>query len=255
MNETFTVKESFTLPSKGKIYDKPIISTIELRSMNMREEMLRQSSTDRPYKLLADIIEGCIVSEKPAIKVYDMCIGDYEFLLHKLRVVTYGPEYKMTVQCPNPLCGHIETKVFNLDDFEVLDFDPAEYEKLRDVELPVSGKIVRLKIETPRMLDDIEAGIKAFMKRNKDVQINPRELIVLRTVIEKVDGNTLSEEQLETFISELPARDSNLLKNRLDRLNATVGLDTKFNYECSKCHFDAITPFRSGPEFFGPSDD
>jgi wobble nucleotide-excising tRNase len=32
-----------------------------------------------------------------------MALGDYEFLLHKLRIVTYGPEYKMALTCP--YCG------------------------------------------------------------------------------------------------------------------------------------------------------
>ena len=255
MAETFTVKETFTLPSKGKIYDKPVAANIELRSMNTREEMLRQSSTDRPYKLLADIIEGCIVGEKPQIKVYDMCIGDYEFLLHKLRVVTYGPEYKMTVQCPNPVCNHIETRVFNLDDLTVLDFDPEEYDHLRNIELPRTHKLVRLKIETPRMLDDIEADIKNFKKRNKTVTFDPRRLITLKTLIDTVDGNKYSDEQLETFITELPAKDSQALINRIDKLNGKVGLDTSFTYECSQCGYDATTFFRFGQEFFGPTDD
>ena len=253
MAETYTVKESFTLPSRGKIYDTPVGELVELRSMNTREEMLRQSSTDRPYKLLADIIEGCIVSEKPSIKVYDMCIGDYEFLLHKLRVVTYGPEYKMVVQCPK--CSNVETKTFNLDDLTILDFDPKEYDELRNVELKRSGKLIRLKIETPRMLDDIELDIKTFKKRNKDVTFDPRRMITLKHVIDTVDGNKLTDEQLETFITELPAKDSNDLINRIDKLNREVGLDTTFTYECGRCGFDTTTFFRFGPEFFGPTED
>lgn len=253
MKENYTVKESFTLPSKGKIYDTPVCDVVELRSMNTREEMLRQSSTDRPYKLLADIIEGCIVNEKPAIKVYDMCVGDYEFLLHKLRVVTYGPEYKMIVQCPK--CGNIENRVFNLDDLEVLEFDSKEFDELRTIELKRSGKVIRLKVETPRILDNISLEVKNFKKRNKEVTFDPTIMITLKELIDTVDGNKLSDDQLETFITELPAKDSNDLMNRINKLNGKVGLNTSFNYTCSQCGYDTSTFFRFGPEFFGPTDE
>ena len=249
----YTVKESCTLPSKGKIYDKPVLANLELRSMTTREEMVRQSSSDRQYKMLADLIEGCIVGEKPAIKVYDMCVGDYEYLLHKLRIVTYGPEYKMIVQCPS--CSHIENKTFNLDDLEVMDFDPEEYDKLRTITLDRSGKIIHLKIQTPRIIDDIEVGIKEFKKRNKDISFDPTRMITLRNLIDTVDGNKLTDDQLDSFISELPAKDSNDLINRINELNRKVGLDTAFDYHCDRCGYDTTSFFRYGPEFFGPTSD
>lgn len=253
MSENYTVKETYRLPSEGKIYEKPINPEIELRSMTTREEMLRQSSTDRPYKLLADIIEGCIVNRKPEIKVYDMCIGDYEFLLHKIRVVTYGPEYKMVVQCPN--CNNIENRSFNLDELEPVEFDAEEFEKLLTLELPRSGKRIKFKIQTPRILDDIELSIKQFKKRHKEVTFDPRTMITLRHSIDTVDGIKLTDDQLDTLITELPAKDTTSMLNRLDKLNGKVGLDTSMSYECGRCGFDSTTFFRFGPEFFRPSED
>ena len=253
MSNLYTVKESYTLPSKGKIYEKPLNPNIELRSMTTREEMLRQSSSDRPYKLLADIIESCIVSEKPEIKVYDMCIGDYEFLLHKLRVVTYGPDYKMLVQCVK--CNNVESKKFDLDELEVLEFDENEYAELKTLDLPRTGKRVTLNIQTPRMLDEIELDIKQFKKRNKNITFDPRTLITLKHLIDYVDGNKLSQDQLETFVMELPAKDSTAILNRAEKLTAKVGLNTEFLFTCDQCGFDNTTFFRFGPEFFRPSED
>ena len=95
----YTIGEGMELPSKGLIYNKPQAAHVELRSMNGRDEMKRLSPSTSQFKSLADIIEGCMI-EKPTVHVYDMALGDYEFLLHKLRIVTYGDAYSMALRCP-----------------------------------------------------------------------------------------------------------------------------------------------------------
>lgn len=113
-----TIQETFTLPSKGQIYDKPINPEITLRSMTTMDELKRLSPSDLPYKNMCDMIDDCMVNYKEKSS-YDMCIGDYQFLLHKLRIVTYGSNYNMVVSCPN--CASVEEKVFNLEDLEILE--------------------------------------------------------------------------------------------------------------------------------------
>ena len=124
----YTIAESYELPSKGQIYDVEVNPMIELRSMTARDEMKRLSPSATPFKTLADIIEGCML-EKPAVHVYDMAVGDYEYLLHKLRIITYGPKYKMSVGCPYCLKQHdIEA---NLEDLEIKDFDQDKFNSLK----------------------------------------------------------------------------------------------------------------------------
>ncbi len=120
----YTIGELVELPSRGLIYDKKVNPIITLRSMNGWDEMKRQNpnSPKTQMKKLADLIEGCMV-EKPAISVYDMCIADYQFLLHKLRVITYGDGYPVNVVCPHPGChANIET-VAHLDTLPVIEID------------------------------------------------------------------------------------------------------------------------------------
>ena len=90
----YTIGNQYTLPSLGKVYDKQINPQITLRSMTIEDEMKRLNHADRPYKVMCEIIDDCLI-EKLGISSYDMCLGDYQFLLHKLRVVTYGKEYKL----------------------------------------------------------------------------------------------------------------------------------------------------------------
>lgn len=251
MEEKFTITEGYELPSKGLVYDKPVNPHIQLRSWTTREEMLRQGHSSTPYKKLADMIEGCIVSEKPSVHVYDMCIGDFEYLLHKERVVTYGAEYKMVASCPK--CGSIESIVCNLDDLKVQDFDINEYRDLQTLRLPKSDKVITLKMQTPRILDEIELKVAEFKKRNKNVDMDPTMMITIQLMIDTIDGNKFGFTDLEDIVANLPAADSLAIIDRIEELNRKVGLDTSFEYKCGQCGFDVLTFFRFGPEFFRPT--
>lgn len=170
MENNYTIAERYTLPSHGLLYDSDINSDIKLRSMTVRDEMKRMapSNDGTIYRVLAEVIDDCLI-EKPGISSYDMCIGDFQFLMHKLRIVTYGPEYKISCKCPN--CGNYDEYVVNLEDLsldELKDFDKDKYLRL---ELPSSKKIVELNYNTPRILDSIEKEVdrvaKQYKKQNK----------------------------------------------------------------------------------------
>ena len=118
----YTIMEGYELPSKGKIYSKAVNPHVELRSMTARDEMKRLSPSSTPLKTLADIIEGCCV-EQPGIHVYDMSLGDYEFLLHKLRIVTYGEDYKVGLRCPD--CGEKIETIAKLGQLDVKEYELA----------------------------------------------------------------------------------------------------------------------------------
>ena len=82
----YTLTGNYVLPSLGKIYNCDVNPNVKLRSMTVAEEMKRLNSSDRPYKNLADIIDDCLI-DKPGISSYDMCLGDFQYLLHKLRAL------------------------------------------------------------------------------------------------------------------------------------------------------------------------
>ena len=253
MKETnYTIKEDFELPSKGLIYSKKVNPHVELRSMTTRDEMKRTNPTSTPMKNQAEMIENCMI-EKPAIHVWDMALGDYEYLLHKLRIVTYGPEYKMVVGCPH--CDKVFEMKANLDELKVQEFDLDAFKALQTVELPVSGKTVTLRFQTPRMIDEINNKSKAMKAEHPNSGLNYRDLVTLMCVIETVDTGRLTPVELEDFCMNLSARDSNTILNRLPKMNMMLGLDTKITTTCDSCGGDIITYFRVGPEFFRPSED
>ena len=246
----FTIMEGYELPSRGKIYDVPVNSHVELRSMTARDEMKRLSPSTTPLKTLADIIEGCMI-EKPAIHVYDMALGDYEYLLHKLRVVTYGPEYKISTRCPE--CGNLIETTANLDSLETKEFNLEKFEDLKEFTLPKSGKRVKLKMITPRMLDEIDNKVKDMERKHKGAGFDFETLIKLTTSIDTIDNEKCSITELETLINNMPAADMACILNNMDKLNQCLGLDTRLYITCPKCGEDFMNFFRFGPEFFRPT--
>ena len=246
----FTIMEGYTLPSKGKIYDVNINPHIELRSMTAREEMRRLSPSSTPLKTLADIIEDCCI-EKPDVHVYDMSLGDYEFLLHKLRIVTYGEDYKVSLRCPE--CGELIETVAKLGQLDVKEFDEEEVRNLQTFSLPKSGRIVTLNFLSPRMVEEMEVKTKDMKRRYKNATINFETLVRLLVNVDLVDGEKKNEHELETFITNLPALDLQKILNNIDKLNQKIGLDNILYLTCPKCGEEVTTFFRFGPEFFRPT--
>lgn len=246
----YTIAEGYELPSKGLIYDTAINAHVELRSMTARDEMKRLNPSTTQFKTLADIIEGCML-EKPTIHVYDMALADYEYLLHKLRVVTYGDEYKMSVRCPH--CGSIHDATVHLDDLETREFDIDAYNTLKEVKLPKSGDIVVLKPQTPRMLDMAEARVKEFKRKFKDADMQFDTIAILALVVDTINGKKLNSMQVEDYLLKLPAADLLKIQNVMEKLNNSFGLDTTIIVDCKECGGEILSYFRFGPEFFRPS--
>ena len=257
MENNYTIAERYTLPSHGLLYEGDINPDIKLRSMTVRDEMKRMAPANDGtiYRVLAEVIDDCLV-EKPGMSCYDMCIGDFQFLMHKLRVVTYGPEYKINCRCPN--CGNYDEYVVNLEDLsldELTDFNKEDYLKIT---LPASKKVVELNYNTPRILDNIEKEVdrvaKQYKKQNKVMnEIDWHLLYQLVYAIKTIDGQKLSITQKETFCNNLVGRDYNAIINALDKLDQKVGLGLMFEVKCSQCGLNMSVPFRLTNEFFRPS--
>lgn len=242
------IQEDFKLPSLGKVYNKPFDPRVKLRSMTVVDEMKRLNPTTTPYRTMSEIIEDCLLTKLP-ISVYDLCLGDYVYLLNKLRIVTYGNQYKYTAICP--VCGNQDQGIFNLDDLIINEYTD-DIEELKTVTLS-SGKVAHLKFQTPRDLDNISNKVSEYKKNYPDSQADPTVLYTLMSFIDYIDG--VSPTLLEETLKVLPASDYNVLSQVGAKLNRKVGIDAVMPFTCKACNNSVNLPFRYTSEFFRPSID
>jgi len=182
---------------------------------------------------------------------YDMCMGDFEFLLHKLRIVTYGPDYKVSVTCP--YCGETTDTIAKLDELQLLEFNQNKFEELRTFTLPIAKQLITLKIQSPRLLEEIEARAKELKRKAPTAEIDFDLLASLTYSIDFVDGKKLGPLDIEKFINNLTARDMQKILNNIEELKTAIGIDNQLLVKCTKCGEHIKTFFRFGPEFFRPT--
>ena len=245
----YTISENITLPSNGEVYEFNVVPNIKLRSMTTAEEMQRLSNTNSAYKNLCDIIDACMV-ENPGISSYDMIIGDYVFLLYQLRIITYGSEYKTGSVCP--FCGSTVVDTFNLDDLIVNKFDEKVL-ALKEFDLPVCGSHVEIKFQTPRIVDRINQQIKDFRSKAQTITYDPTILFTMKNLIEKIDGKKPNPLTVEDWIKNLSMKDTNLILQYCDKLNNSIGVETKLYTTCNICGLDYESSLRITQEFFRPA--
>lgn len=248
----YTIAENYTLPSHGKIYGVEVTPHIKLRSMTTQEEMKRLAPSDKAYKNICEIIDDCLV-EKPGISSYDMHLGDYQFLLHKMRVVTYGPDYTLQSSCP--YCGSINSDSISLDDIQVFDFNEEDFKKYFEFDLPKSKKHIKIRMQTPRILDEIQERAKELKRKSPNFIGDPAFLISIEMMIDEIDGKKPNPLNLTEFVKNLPMMDTNYIVKHCQKINESVGLDTLLSNTCDVCGLDYETRFRTNGGFFGPDID
>ena len=111
----YIVTEPYSLPSQGKIYSRQVNPEVQLTSMTTRHELLRLSPSEKSYENLAKVLDECIVNDL-GISAYDLCMGDFSYLLYKLRAVTYGPE--LTFISTSPKCHKRHEVKINIYELE-----------------------------------------------------------------------------------------------------------------------------------------
>lgn len=252
MAVNYTISEEYELPSRGLLYNPNIESKIRLRSMTTMEEMKRLSPSNTPYKTMSEIIDSCIVDKPDNFHTYDLCLGDYQFLLHKLRIITYGKDYKTAIRCN--LCNNVSDITLNLEDLKVKYYDES-IKDLLVVKLPRCNKLITLKLQTPRTLDEINIRKNEIIEKSGDTTNDQTYLLTIISLIDKIDGENLVYPKLESFVRNMELMDVNILMNKAEKLMAKVGLETNLTVKCPKCGEKVETTFRTTSEFFGPTVD
>lgn len=248
----FTIANDYVLPSKGLVYTADVDPNFKLRSMTTLEEMKRLNYSDKPNKNIAEIIDDCLV-EGIGISAYDLCLPDFQYVLNKLRIVTYGPSYTLASKCP--WCGSQNTNDVDLDSMSIIEFDEEEYKKYVEFELPQTKKMIKIRPQTPRILDNISVRVKEAKIKKIPLVGDITLLYTLESLIASIDDRVPERHKVSEFVKNLPMMDTNYILKSADKLNELFGLDKQLRHTCSYCGLDYTGSFRITTEFFGPTID
>jgi hypothetical protein len=244
--------ETISLPSEGKVYteDSPLHSgKIEMKYMTAREEdILTSQNLIKQGVVLDKLMQSLIVTP---INYNDLVIGDKNAIMIASRILGYGKNYEVSVECP-----HCEKpNIVNVDLTTLPDQNIPEYAVMVspgvfEFKLPQSERIVNFKLLTSGEDKKISKELETRKKSNKDGV--DRELTTrLKSLIVSVDNNT-DKKYIDNFVdNELFAVDSRALRGYMK----SVSPDTKFeiDFVCTECGNESeALQFNIDTNFFWP---
>lgn len=213
---------------------------VVLRKMTGREEAIL---ADRKYqrnggKLVTELLHSCIVSlgSLPANgkgPVLGMTSADRNFLLLKLRSITFGADLEATYACPS--CGHAAKVTEDLDDLPVRNADASEdgieiAVELEDGYVDRDGQVhTTLRMRLPTGAD--EEAVASQMRENASTGKNA---LLGRCILTLGD---LPRNRIEAMGSKILADLTMTDRRRIDRTmtDATPGVDLTRHLECAEC--------------------
>ena len=251
-DNNFIIAEEYELPSLGKVYPEKVNPRIRLKSMTTQHELKRLAPSERQYQNLCEILDDCMIDDL-GISAYDLCMADFMYVLHKLRVVTYGPLYRVVSSCP--ICKSERSYDINLDELKVAKYDADNFAELSQFTLPKTGKRIKLTMQTPRMNDEALLREKEIQRKTKGQSTDSAFLFNLQMIIDTVDGQRLDIIKSEDFIRDLPMMDTNYIIQKNQKLVESFGIKQESELHCPICGLDYTSSFRLGQNFFRPDID
>lgn len=243
--------ELVPLPSMGRVY--PVDSSlhnreaVEIKAMTAKEEdILTSRALIKKGTVITELIKSCLVDK--TIDVDEMTAGDRNSLMTALRITGYGSEYSVQVDCPK--CTETSKQDFMLNElpFRNLSIAPvAEGANLFEFELPITKKKVHFKFLTGK--DEQEITIMSERKKKQGVKADNLVTTRLQYAIVAVDG-IRDKNKLNTFIRNMPARDSLKLRKYIDQHEP--GIEMKAWMDCPHCEATSEVRLPMGASFFWP---
>lgn len=215
------------LPSKGKFYKlKDPTSPITLRPVTYDDELalVAANPADAVFLLLSRCLSNVSVDE--------LFPFDRDVIFLKLREISFGNGYDLTITCPD--CNKQSSVTIEMSDFPVIPM-PEDLTPEFEITLPISKKKLTLRI--PRLKDLKEV-------RNQKNLLN--DLWRFVTKVEQITDVAVIANFLKS--NALPLKDVHFILEQLSFQH--IGVSTKFQFVCGHCEASNIMNVPFGDDFF-----
>lgn len=216
--------EMVPFPSKGLYYQNKLSEVIVEKMTAVDEDILATTSLIENGTVLDILIKRKIKTQ--GINTDELLVGDRNAILLFLRASSYGHEYEVKVIDPRsgiPFNSIVDLTKLKAKEIKYRPDERGEF----SFELPVRKKLVKFRIlnyrEVNHVLKTAEAKQQAY---NLDYSEFPS--LKLKAEVVEIDGNR-NKDYITQFIDVLPARDSAILKQRINEVTPDVDMNYEFS--------------------------
>tara|TARA_R110002074_G_scaffold19670_1_gene62438 strand:- start:764 stop:1546 length:783 start_codon:yes stop_codon:yes gene_type:complete len=215
------------LPSKNRFYVlQDPAKKISLRPMTFEDERAMMSNKNAGIDTLNLLLSRCASN----IDVGQLLQMDKLFLIMKLREISYGEDYNVSIDCT--ACKKENKITFQLNKLPVRYLEDHVTNPV-EVTLPILKKTI--KITLPRVTDEKYFG-------NPDIAIQN-----MWRFVEEIDGHT-EKAIISKVIPKLPLQDAHVVMEALAA--SDYGLDTKVKFRCHYCTHTEVMELPITADFF-----
>jgi hypothetical protein len=239
--------ETIDLPSKGAFYPEgsPLKSgTIDIRYMTAKHEDILTSTNLIQKGIVIDKLIDSLIATK-GVSSNDLLTGDLNAVMVAARILGYGKDYPISVECPN--CGEEVEEVFDLTTLGTVNEPVGNPAQRLTITLPISKATVELRILTRKDELDFLKEAKALQKAS--INVSSQNTAKLRAMIASVNGDS-SKATIWKFVDTLLVRDSKFIKEEYKKIVPDVDFSIQVSCTCSDSLVEVRLPI--GSDFFWP---
>jgi hypothetical protein len=252
-----------TLPSLGLPYgDKLPGGVVHIRPMLTQDEKLlavTDPSREMQSRML-DSLLGATVKFPNGISAEDLLTTDRLFLFIQLRIVSYGEQYSLSVECRNPACRTRIEKHLNLNvDLPIRWANPDTY--LDSLQLTMdNGDNIRFHHMTGREERRVFVEVKRLQKLSPNMKGDPTGNVSLAVRIDAVENSTngfAADDpnrllKARAYVDALLASEAWEIRDALD--DSSSGYTMMLSEDsCPRCGNVAEMEFTPSADFFRPT--
>lgn len=247
LTQLSTVVETFKLPTLGRL--DGISPEVTMRMMTTHEEKIRVGSKASFFKTISSIMNKCVVEPK-GLDTYRLTVVDFIFLMYKLRIISYGKDYKVNL----PTCPECERALkdpsIDLDKLKI-NYIENDFSEPFSIKLPKTGWDIECRMLRMNEFDEIQTEARKHLEQYPDYEGDPTIPLRLARQIVTIKGTKLTKAQLEMIVNKLPAEDENKISNTLESIK--MGMELFGEFTCPHCGKTMMLPLSMSEEFFRPT--
>lgn len=216
-----------------------------IRALTGREEELLLHTNMPAAARVTELLVRCVESIEgqstvDAELIRSLLVADRQYLLLRLRALTFGDEVQTSLLCPFPNCGEQIAVDFRIEDLPL--HEPADLKEFHTLHFSpeTSGEILTVRFRLPN--GDDQETLAPVLDQNES---RAARALLSRCLLDNAESGRSAKDQLD----RLPPRACLEIEAYME--SAAPRVDLEMQAACHACARSFIVPFHVQDFFFG----